>query len=193
MKARKLRALLGEGRSRVDEGRLEDRSERVMRGENAEMGLGRVGGIGGRSGERKMGRGESGAGRSLAITTHFTRLLKRRELVRRAKTKGLHLMRIQCASESCRGDRRFTADENKMGQRKSGPVRRAKTNGCPEKRKRTGTATGGKRLNPCGSSRIAENVKTPGTFVAEKVSNYRIRRFFLFIWFRICRHILPLW
>jgi hypothetical protein len=55
MKARKLRMLL-------EDGRLEDLGERIMRGENAEMGLGRVGGLGGIAGEKKMGRSESRAG-----------------------------------------------------------------------------------------------------------------------------------
>jgi hypothetical protein len=55
MKAKKLRMLL-------DDGRQEDLGERIMSGENAEVGLGRVGGIGGIVGEKKMRWSESGAG-----------------------------------------------------------------------------------------------------------------------------------
>jgi hypothetical protein len=47
MKARKLGML-------KEDGRLEDLGERIMRGENAEMGLGRVGGLGGIVGEEKV-------------------------------------------------------------------------------------------------------------------------------------------
>jgi hypothetical protein len=72
----------------VDTGPLEDRGKRVVRGENAEMRLGSVGEIGGRGGENKMRCNESEASWSLAITTHLTRLVKRGELVRRAKTNG---------------------------------------------------------------------------------------------------------
>ena len=59
MEARKLWMLL-------DDGRQEDPAERTMSAENAEMGLGRVGGIGGIVGEKKMRWSESGAGWSPA-------------------------------------------------------------------------------------------------------------------------------
>jgi hypothetical protein len=65
MKAKKLRML-------VDDGRQGDLGERIMSGENAEMGLGRVGGIGGIVGEKKMRWSESRAGGRLAITAYFT-------------------------------------------------------------------------------------------------------------------------
>jgi replicative DNA helicase len=45
MKSIKLLACLREDRSGADDRRFEDLGERIMRGENAEMGLGRVGGI----------------------------------------------------------------------------------------------------------------------------------------------------
>jgi hypothetical protein len=88
MKARRLPGLPGEEWPGVDEVRVEDRDERVMRGENTEMGLGRADGIVRTRGEKKMGWSEARAGWGLAITTHFTRLVKRLELVRRAKTNG---------------------------------------------------------------------------------------------------------
>jgi hypothetical protein len=63
-KAKRLRMLLGDVR-------LEDLGERIMRGRNAQMGLGTEGGIGGMADEEKMQSSESEAGWSSTITVHF--------------------------------------------------------------------------------------------------------------------------
>jgi len=88
VKSKNLVAIIDNEHSEVDDRRLDERIERAMACKNAEMGLARADGIGGRAGENEVGWSESRAGWSLAITTHFTRLVKRRELVRRAKTNG---------------------------------------------------------------------------------------------------------
>jgi hypothetical protein len=81
LKSKDLVASIDKERSQVGDGRLDERGERVMRGENTEMGLGMVGGIGGKVSENEMEWSESRAGWSLATTTHFTWMVKRRELV----------------------------------------------------------------------------------------------------------------